>query len=47
MLHPADVVRIVRNHFVRETAAARLARQEAVVDIQTAVDPEPGFCISR
>ena len=49
-LHLEDVVRIVRNRFVREeaeAAAARLAAQEAEVDIQRDVDPEPILCMSR
>ncbi len=53
-LHLGDVVRIARNHSAREeaeaeaeAAAARLAAQEAVVDIQKVVGPESTLYMSR
>jgi hypothetical protein len=50
MLHLGDVVRIARNRFVREeaeAAVARLAAQEAEMDIHRVVDPESILCMSR
>lgn len=49
-LHLGDVVRIARNRFVREeaeAAVARLAAQEAEMDIHRVVDPESILCMSR